>query len=73
MVVNLKNLLERDQDEARKLYEAAQSPGFLWIDLKDTKKYAADWRAMHAMSEKYFHQPEESKMRDYVEDEEFRG
>jgi len=72
VVVNLKNLLEKDQNEAHKLYEAAQSPGFFLLDVRDTTQYAADLQAMYAMTEKYFAQPEETKMRDFM-NREFRG
>lgn len=71
-VINLKNLLDKDQNEARKLYEAAQSPGFFFLDVRDTEQYAADLEALYGMTEKYFAQPEETKMRDF-RDKEFRG
>ena len=73
VVVNLKNLLKGDKEEARKLYEGAQSPGFFWVDLRDSRQYVDDLQAIYAMMGKYFEQPEESKLRDFIKDDEFQG
>lgn len=72
-VISFKKLLEKDEQEVLKLYKAAQSPGFFHLDVRDSEQYVADLLQMYDITEKYFCEPEEVKMRDFVKDDEFRG
>jgi len=73
VVVSLKCLFEKDEDELLKLYKAAESPGFFYLDVRDSEQYVADIQRMYAITERYFSEPEVVKMRDFVKDDEFRG
>ncbi|KAJ6258201.1 2-oxoglutarate-dependent dioxygenase [Drechslerella dactyloides] len=72
-VISLKLLLEDDEAECLKLYCAASSPGFFYVDVRDSKNYVADVEQLYSTTERYFTQPEDAKLRDFVEADEFRG
>ncbi|KAJ6262571.1 Oxidoreductase vrtI [Drechslerella dactyloides] len=72
-VINLKLLLEDDEAERLKLHHAASSLGFFYIDARNSTEYVADVEQMYSITERYFMQTEEAKLRDYVEFDEFRG
>ncbi|KAK6340592.1 hypothetical protein TWF696_008918 [Orbilia brochopaga] len=72
-VISLKLLLEDDQNERVKLHQAAQSLGFFYVDVSDSKEYLADVEQLYSTTERYFTQPEEAKLRDFMAMDEFRG
>ncbi|KAF3912444.1 hypothetical protein ABW20_dc0102909 [Dactylellina cionopaga] len=72
-VIDLKLLLENNESERLKLHGASQSPGFFYVDLKDSEEYFTDVNQLYSITERYFTQPEEVKLKDFVEDDAFRG
>lgn len=72
-VINFKRLLEKDENEILKLYKASVSPGFFYIDVRDSEQHMADIKQMNAICKRYFSEPEEVRMRDFVEGAEFHG
>ncbi|EWC47537.1 hypothetical protein DRE_00505 [Drechslerella stenobrocha 248] len=72
-VISLKLLLEDDKAEHLKLYSAASSLGFFYVDIRDSESYITDVEQLYSTTERYFMQPEEAKLKDFVEADEFRG
>ncbi|KAK6339764.1 hypothetical protein TWF718_009158 [Orbilia javanica] len=72
-IISFKKIAERNEDECARLYKAAQSPGFFLLDVKDSEQYVADIQRVYALTEQYFSQPEEVKMKDFRLGDEFRG
>lgn len=71
--ISLKALLQNDSAESRKLYKAAASPGFFHLDLRDSEDYLSNAEKMYAVTKKYFTQPKEVKLKDFIKEDEFRG
>lgn len=66
--IDLARLATADPDEVEKLLKASCSPGFFYLDLRNDPsgiRVLADLPAVYAISEKYFDQPHELKMKDY--------
>ncbi|KAF3906008.1 hypothetical protein ABW21_db0204705 [Orbilia brochopaga] len=72
-VISLKRLLDFDENERLKLYHAAQSLGFFYVDVSDSTEHVADVERLYSTTERYFTQSEDAKLRDFVENDEFRG
>lgn len=67
-IIDLARLVQGEPDEVEKLLGAARSPGFFYLDLRRDpfgRKLLADLPIVYAVSEKYFDQPHELKMKDY--------
>lgn len=64
--INYAGLVAKEPAEVDKLLNAARTPGFFYLDLRDdsTKEILADLREMYALTERYFDQPHELKMKD---------
>lgn len=68
--INYARLLAKEAGEIEKLLKAAQSPGFFYVDLRgdsSVEVILGDVRDMYAISEQYFDQPYEAKMKHYRE------
>lgn len=66
--IDYARLVNQEPSEAQKLLRAAQSPGFFYLDLRNnpsTKKMLRDLSDVYSLSEQYFDQPHEVKMKDY--------
>lgn len=64
---------EPDAAEVRKLVTAAQSPGFFYLDLReapDAGRYIEQVQALYGLGGRFFREPEDAKMRNFVEGEE---
>ena len=72
-VISFKGLLEKDENELLKLFKAAVSPGFFYVDVRDSEQHVADIKEMATICARYFKQPEVVKMRDFVKGHEFSG
>ncbi|KAF3275908.1 hypothetical protein TWF970_006519 [Orbilia oligospora] len=71
--VSLRLLLQKDEGERIKLYSAARSLGFFYLDVSDSKPYLADVGRLYSVTEQYFAQSEENLLKDFRMDDEFRG
>ncbi|KAF3267442.1 hypothetical protein TWF217_000498 [Orbilia oligospora] len=71
--VSLRLLLRDDEGERAKLYSAARSLGFFYLDMSDSKPYLADVEQLYSITEEYFTQSEENLLKDFRMDDEFRG
>ncbi|KAK6529515.1 hypothetical protein TWF281_008686 [Arthrobotrys megalospora] len=71
--ISLQLLLADDENERIKLYDAARSLGFFYVDVRHFNQYLADVEQLYSTTEKYFAQSEEDLLRDFWEDDEFRG
>lgn len=71
-VVDLERLTTNEPGEVEKLLDAATSPGFFWVDLRDgfAKSVPADWEKIYELADRYFTQPHELKMKDYKDGQE---
>lgn len=60
-------LAAKDPAEIEKLFNAAQLPGFFYLDLKSeaAKQLLTDIPIVFATAKKYFDEPQEVKMKDY--------
>ena len=66
--VDLSLLATQEPTEVAKLFKAAQSSGFFYLNLQNDaegKQLLADLPHIYAVSEKYFDQPQSVKMRDF--------
>ncbi len=72
--VNYARLEANEPDEVAKLLEAAKSSGFFYLDLQNgpAQQLLADVPELYAMSQHYFDQPQEVKMKDLI-DHDYRG
>ncbi|KAF3180701.1 hypothetical protein TWF106_008287 [Orbilia oligospora] len=71
--VSLRLLFQNDEGERAKLYSAAKSLGFFYLDVSDSKPYLADVEQLYSITEEYFTQPEEVLLEDFRMDDEFCG
>lgn len=65
--IDFGRLATKDPAEVEKLLNASQMPGFFYLDLQSepAKQVVADLPDVYALTEKYFDQPLEVKMKDY--------
>lgn len=70
--IDLGRLVTKEPDEVEKLLHASQMPGFFYLDLQNepAKQLLADLPEFYAVSEKYFDEPHEVKMKDYRAEQE---
>ncbi|KAI5839455.1 hypothetical protein DFP73DRAFT_561694 [Morchella snyderi] len=69
-VIDFSRLAANEPAEVEKLYKASKSPGFFYLDLTGEDRYLGEVRNMYSLSDKYFDQPLEVKMKDCRESEE---
>jgi len=70
--ISLGRLEARDPEAVQQLLKAAQSPGFFYVDFRDSeigKSLIKDLPEVYALSEKYFDQPAEAKEKDVRTDQ----
>jgi hypothetical protein len=70
VTIDLARLIIRQPSEVKNLLKAAQSPGVFYLGLRNkpsAQQLLAGLPAVYAVSEKYFDQPRELKMKDYRE------
>jgi isopenicillin N synthase-like dioxygenase len=70
--VDLERLEAGHPAEVDKLLKAAQSPGFFYLDLRNgsaSKQLLQDLPEVYSISEKYFDQSQELKMKDFRADQ----
>ncbi|CAD6451372.1 b99b15e1-841e-4402-92d6-7b9691663bd4 [Sclerotinia trifoliorum] len=67
--INYARLISKDPLEIEKLIQVCQKPGIFWLDLRDepTKEWLAELKELYAVSETYFDQPKEVKMKTFDE------
>lgn len=65
--IDFGRLAAKEPTEVEKLLNASQMPGFFYLDLHSgpAKQIVADLPNVYAISEKYFDQPLEMKMKDF--------
>jgi hypothetical protein len=71
--IDLAGLATQEPTEVTKLLEAAQYPGFFYLDLRNDasfKQALTDLPSVYDSSRRYFSQHHDLKMRDYREDQE---
>ncbi|KAK6335012.1 hypothetical protein TWF718_010454 [Orbilia javanica] len=71
--ISLELLLRGDERERMKLYAAAGSLGFFYLDVSDSEKHLTDVERLYSITENYFTQPEQELLKDIRENDEFRG
>lgn len=69
-VIDFVRLAAKEPNEIEKLYRAAQSPGFFYLDLSGEKEFISKVKTMYSVGDIYFGQPLEVKMKDLRETEE---
>lgn len=69
--LNYARLASRDPAEVEKLLHVCQSPGFFYLDLQDvqTEQWLAKLQNVYTLSERFFDQPYEIKMKSYREND----
>jgi isopenicillin N synthase-like dioxygenase len=62
-IVDMDKLIRKDPDTMEDLLQAAESPGFFYVDLRGaaSKDLLADVEALFRLSHEYFAQPKEAK------------
>lgn len=66
--IDLARLTAREPNEAHRLLKAAQTSGFFYLDLRndsDGNELLSKLTDVYSLSEKYFDQPHEVKMKDF--------
>ncbi|KAK6511611.1 hypothetical protein TWF481_000526 [Arthrobotrys musiformis] len=71
--ISLQLLLQNNEGERTKLYSAANSLGFFYLDVTESKEYLSDVEKLYSITEKYFSQSQEDLLKDFHKEDEFRG
>lgn len=67
--IDCARLAAKEPAEVAKLLKSSQSPGFFYLDLRGdaTRQILTDLQSVLGLTEKYFDQPHDLKMKDYRE------
>jgi hypothetical protein len=70
--INYARLIDKDPLEIERLVQVCQTPGIFWLDLRDkpTQQWLADLQDVYAVSETYFDQAQDVKMKTYDSEDE---
>lgn len=65
--IDFARLAAKEPAEVTKLLKSSQSPGIFYLDLRGdaTRQLLADLQSVLGLTEKYFDQPDDLKMKDY--------
>ncbi|KAJ9208732.1 hypothetical protein DTO027B5_5298 [Paecilomyces variotii] len=72
VTIDLERLNTKDHAEAQRLLQAAQSPGFFYLDFRNhaaTNNLAAQTEDIYQLARRYFAQPREMKVKDVRKDQ----